>query len=102
MGTAAPVSDLLGAPRLVAALQKDFLNASSSSPRVFADSRTLGDVIPIEFTGLMPGGVGVYQVNITLPQDLTAYPCGGEVHSNSVLNLTSLQGTESIALCVRQ
>jgi len=99
---AAPVSDLLGAPRLVAALQKDFLNASSSSPRIFADSRTLGDVIPIAFTGLMPGGVGVYQVNITLPQDLTAYPCGGEVHSNSVLNLTSLQGTESIALCVRQ
>ena len=100
--SAAPVTDLLGALRLVAALQKDFLNASSSSPRVFADSRTLGDVIPIVFTGLMSGGVGVYQVNITLPQDSASYPCGGDVHSNSILNLTSLQGTESIALCVQQ
>lgn len=99
---AAPVIDLLGAPRLTAALQKDFLNASSSSPRVFADSRTLGDVIPIAFTGLMAGGVGVYQVNITLPQDSASYPCGGDVRSNSILNLSSLQGTESIALCIQQ
>jgi len=98
----APVTDLLGAPRLAAALLKDFLNASSSSPRVFADSRTLGDVIPIAYAALMPGRVGVYQVNITLPQDLTSYPCGGDVHSNSVLNVTSLQGTESIALCIQQ
>jgi hypothetical protein len=100
--SAVPVTDLLGAPRLIAALQKDFLNASSSSPRVFADSRNLGDVIPIAFAGLMPGGVGIYQVNITLPQDLTLYPCGGDVHANSVLNLSSLQGTESIALCIQQ
>jgi hypothetical protein len=100
--SAVPVTDLLGAPRLLAALQKNFLNASSSTPRRFADSRTLGDVIPIAFVGLMPGGVGVYQVNITLPQDLTSYPCGGEAHSNSLLNLSSLQGTESIALCVQQ
>jgi hypothetical protein len=100
--SAAPVTDLLGAPRLVAALQKDFVNALSSTPRRFADSRTLGDVIPIAFAGLLPGGVGVYQVNITLPQDLTSYPCGGEAHSNAVLNLSSLQGTESIALCVQQ
>ena len=100
--SAAPVTDLLGAPRLAATLLKDFLNTSSSSPRVFADSRTLGDVIPIAYAGLMPGGVGVYQVNITLPQDLTSYPCGGGVHSNSVLNVTSLQGTESIALCIQQ
>jgi hypothetical protein len=100
--SAVPVSDLLGAPRLVAALQKDFLNASSSSPRVFADSRTLGDVIQIAFNGLMPGGVGVYQVNVTLPQASTSYRCGGDVRSNSVLNLSSLQGTESIALCIQQ
>jgi len=100
--SAAPGTDLLGAPRLAAALLKDFLNTSSSSPRAFADSRTLGDVIPIAYAGLMPGGVGVYQVNITLPQDLTSYPCVGDVHSNSVLNVTSLQGTESIALCIQQ
>lgn len=100
--SAAPVTDLLGAPRLAAALLKDLLNASSSSPRVFADSRTLGDVIPIAYAGLMPGGVGVYQVNITLPQDPTSYSCGGNVRSNSVLNVTSLQGTESIALCIQE
>jgi hypothetical protein len=100
--SAVPVTELLGSPRLVAALQKDFVNASSSTPRTFADSRNLGDVIPIVFAGLMPGGVGVYQVNITLPQDLNSYPCGGDVHSNAVLNLSSLLGTESVALCVQQ
>jgi hypothetical protein len=100
--SAVPVTDLLGAPRLIAALQKDILNASSSTPRTFADSRYLGDIIPIAFAGLIPGGVGVYQVNITLPQDLNSYPCGGDVHSNAVLNLSSLQGTELVALCVQQ
>ena len=75
--SAAPVTDLLGAPRLAAALLKDFLNASSSSPRVFADSRTLGEAIPIAYAGLMPGGVGVYQVNITLATGSDLVPVRG-------------------------
>jgi uncharacterized protein (TIGR03437 family) len=85
----------------VAAFQKDFLNALSSTPRTLTDTPRGADILPVIFAGLVAGQVGMYQLNIRLPSPLSSYPCGGDVHSNAILTITTLQGTEEIALCVQ-
>ncbi|MBZ5621920.1 MAG: hypothetical protein LAQ69_24815 [Acidobacteriia bacterium] len=101
----AAVTDLLGHSRVAAWLQKDFYNALSSSPRAYPGPGSSPDSVPVLITsaGLFRGQVGVYQVNLTLPDVLTsAFPCGGTVHSNALLTIATSQGSEGIALCVEQ
>lgn len=104
-GVASPsgaiVTDLLEHPRVVATFQKDFLNALSSTPRTFASSPAGGEILPVVFAGLVPGQIGMYQLNVRLPSAVSSFPCGGEVRSNAVLSIATLQGSEVIALCVQ-
>ncbi len=97
----AVLTDLVGHPRVWAEFQKDFLNALSSTPRMLVYGPTGNDFLPVMFAGLVPGQVGMYQLNIRLPPLASPYPCGGDVHSNAVLTVTTLQGTEGIALCIQ-
>jgi hypothetical protein len=103
-GVASPsgaiVTGLLEHPRVVATLEKDFLNALSSTPRTFANSPAGADILPVVFAGLVPGQIGMYQLNVRLPSAVSSYPCGGEVRSNAVLSIATLQGSEVMALCV--
>jgi hypothetical protein len=94
-------TNLLGHSRVVAELQRDFLNAISSSPRRLVDTPTSNEFLPVDFAGLVPGQIGMYQLNIRLPAQLSSYPCGGDVRTNAIINVTTLQGTEAIALCVK-
>jgi hypothetical protein len=98
----AAVTDLLGHTRVAAWFQKDFLNASSSSPRAYTSS---SDAVPATITsaGLFRGQVGIYQVNLTLPDVVSStFPCGGDVHSNAILSISTSQGSEGIAICTAQ
>jgi hypothetical protein len=102
-GTASPPgvagTDLLGYPRVYVTLTQNFLNVIGSGPRT--PDFPLGAFLPIDFAGLVPKQVGMYQLNIRLPSPLSSYPCGDWVHSNALLRVNTLQGTENIALCVK-
>jgi hypothetical protein len=101
----AAVTDFLGHSRVAAWFQKDVYNALSSSPRAYPYPGSSPDSVPALITsaGLFRGQFGVYQVNITLPDVLSAIlPCGGDVHSNSILSIATSQGSEQIAMCVAQ
>jgi uncharacterized protein (TIGR03437 family) len=84
----------------------------SQPPRMFVTPRTFDGQpyrLPwaqVDFAGLAPGQVGLYQINVPIPVSFeAAVPCGPDpaiiaVRSNARLQLTTAQGTENIPICV--
>ena len=105
-GTVSPEGAVLGdVDTRVKASFSPFLNTVNSVPRLFlADQNNLPSS-PIVFGGLTPGQIGLYQLNIPIPQSLAPdYPCGafdGFVKSNTRLFITTIQGTEGFGICVQ-
>jgi uncharacterized protein (TIGR03437 family) len=79
------------------------LNASGSIPRGYHPQADDGNRLPADFVGLAPGQVGLYQVNLRIPDWFRpVLPCGPEVRSNALLLVTTWQGSETVPLCVAQ
>jgi len=82
-----------------------FLNTVSSAQRLFLTDQNNLPSSPIEFGGLTPGQIGLYQLNIPIPPSFTpAQPCGalnGFVKSNTQIVITTIQGSEGFGICVR-
>ena len=104
-GTGLSVLDPLQ-PRLIVTLQDSLLNASPAVPRaVVAEPYNLPRA-KIDFAGLAPGQIGVYQINIPIPTSFQVpVRCGpdasiGSIRSNGLLQLTTAQGTENVPICV--
>jgi hypothetical protein len=100
--TPAAVTSLLGAPRVAATVGVNNINAVSSSPRSFSQGDSSDVSAKIAFAGLAPGQVGMYQLNIVVPESLKVLiACGGEVHANATLRIATSEGTEQLAICIR-
>jgi len=102
-GDVAMGSVLENLPGRVKASFDNFANALSSGPRFFSPAIP-ASVSPITFGGLTSGQIGLYQLNIPVPQSLDlALACGpeGPIRSNANLYISTSQGTETIALCVQ-
>ena len=82
-----------------------FLNTVSSGPRLLLSDQNNLPSSPIVFGGLTPGQIGLYQLNIPIPQWLAPdQPCGafdGFVKSNTQLFITTIQGAEGFGICVQ-
>uniref|UniRef100_Q022H6 Uncharacterized protein n=1 Tax=Solibacter usitatus (strain Ellin6076) TaxID=234267 RepID=Q022H6_SOLUE len=65
------------------------------------DATTSGS--PIDFAGLTPGQVGLYQLNIPLPGSLNpSTVCADPVLGNAVLNVTTIFGaTQEVPICAK-
>jgi hypothetical protein len=110
-GDVSPVGTVLtDIPHRVVAFFDNFVNTPSSIPRLVGSNETVipGSPIvfsPIAFGGLTPGQIGMYQINIPVPQSLElAGPCGGFngfIHANASLRVTTSMGTETLGLCVQ-
>jgi hypothetical protein len=99
---------LTGAPNYpsVKARFESFVNALSSVPRFTSSDDINSPGSPISFAGLTGGQIGLYQLNIPIPQNLDLFgPCnassGGSVRGNATLRITTSQGTEVTALCIQ-
>lgn len=64
--------------------------------------------LPIEFVGLTPGQIGLYQMNISIPRSFTATTSCGDpvfgqagigVAANAVLHITTYVGTQEVGFC---
>jgi hypothetical protein len=100
----AAVTDILGRPRIGVSFQSGILNALNSSPRS-TDQNRPPDSLPVAVisAGLFFGQIGIYQINFAVPAEIPLpYPCGNGIHTNSVFRIITSQGSEEIALCVRQ
>ena len=95
---------LPGYPRVTAAIESNFLNASRSLPRMTFNPEIAKTIpAPIASASLLAGEVGIYQVNFTIPaSNDPIIPCDSTVLSNSLLLVGTSQGVEGIALCVQQ
>jgi hypothetical protein len=93
-------------PRLIVTVRDNLLNAPSNSPRAFASEPYNLPWAQVDFAGLAPGQVGLYQINVPVPLTFEVpVPCGPDpsisgVRSNGLLQLTTAQGTENIPICV--
>ncbi len=103
-----PTLSLPGSPNYLQlkARFENFGNALSSSPRFVSVDDSNGASAPISFAGLTAGQIGIYQLNVPIPQNLDLFgPCnaasGGTVRSNATLRITTSQGTEVTALCIQ-
>ncbi|MBZ5607298.1 MAG: hypothetical protein LAP38_03500 [Acidobacteriia bacterium] len=65
---------------------------------------------PIDFVGLTPGQIGLYQINVAIPQSLIpTTSCGDlifgttdKIPANAVLHITTLySGTEELGFCLK-
>ena len=93
-------------PPVIVTVQDRFLNASPSLPRAASSDPYNSPFATLDFAGLAPGQVGVYQINVPVPVSFQVpVRCGpntsGEpVRSNGLLMVTTAQGTENVPICV--
>jgi len=93
-------------PRLIVTLQDSLLNASPALPRAVVSEPYNLPHAKIDFAGLTPGQIGVYQINVPIPTSFQVpVRCGpdasvGAIRSNGLLQLTTAQGTENVPICV--
>ena len=90
-----------GRPRVWATFRDSPVNAYGATPRRIDQELMNPTVSGIDFSGLTPGEIGLYQLNVPIPSSLKALTaCGAEVSSNAVLLITTYQGTEPIPFCL--
>ena len=100
------VMDNPQSPRVFVTVHDQFLNVSGSTPRAFLSEPYNLPPARIDFAGLTPGQIGVYQINVPIPSTFQVpVPCGpdasiGAVRSNGFLQVTTAQGTENVPICV--
>jgi uncharacterized protein (TIGR03437 family) len=103
-GDVARGSVLDNVPGRVKASFDNLVNALNSGPRFLSFDVSAPDS-PIAFGGLTSGQIGLYQLNIPVPQSLSLeVACGGLdgfVRSNATLHISTSQGTEVVAFCVQ-
>jgi uncharacterized protein (TIGR03437 family) len=92
-------------PARVQASFGNLANSLNSAPRFFSSDSGYTPAAPIDFGGLTRGQIGLYQLNITIPQSLDLrVHCGdfdGSIRSNASLHVTTSQGTEGLGICVQ-
>jgi len=94
--------DFAGHPRVRARFLSYLSTELTAIPRAFSQEDADDPGSPIAFAGLTPGQVGLYQLNIPVPQTLQPQaPCSKVVLGNMALHITTSQGTESIAFCLQ-
>jgi uncharacterized protein (TIGR03437 family) len=101
-GIAAPagVEVVDGVARQLAVRFLPFRNASPSLPRYF-EAEPVGTVGELAFAGLTAGQVGLYQVNVKVPESVEIpILCGGDTRSNVLAKVASARGIENLPLCV--
>ncbi|MBL8214188.1 MAG: hypothetical protein JNK87_25935 [Bryobacterales bacterium] len=101
-GTAAPAGVELveAAARQLAVRFLALRNADGSLPR-YVEALPADGGNAVVYAGLTAGQIGLYQVNVKVPE-LLEIPilCGGDTRSNAVAKVSSSKGTENVALCV--
>ena len=103
-GTASTLAEIpqSGVLRVWAEFRNTLLNASPSVPRYFDSDAINTPGAALQFAGLTPGQVGMYQLNLRVPQPFpVALPCGPEIHANAIALITTFRGTENVPLCVQ-
>lgn len=90
-----------GVRRVWASLRNEPVNASDSLPRFFDAAASDDAKTVIEWVGLTPGQIGLYQLNLAIPVDFKPLiPCGPEVHSNAAAWVTTSRGSEVVPFCM--
>ncbi len=78
---------------------ESLINAPNNLPR-FQDPGMRFDNALV-YAGLTAGQVGLYQMNIRIPDNYpVAVGCGGEIRTNIIAKVTTSQGTENLSFCV--
>jgi len=94
-------------PRLLVTVQDQFLNANPAVPRNFVAEAFNLPAARMEYAGLAPGQIGLYQLNIVVPATFEApFRCGpdeaiGTITANGHFWVTTAQGSELVPLCVQ-
>ena len=89
------------------AIRAKFTNGARTSltaiPSFYSTEDANDSGSPIAFVGLTPGQIGLYQMNIPVPQSLNPEtPCGGEIVANAVLHITTPYGaTQEPGFCLK-
>lgn len=102
-GTLAPAGVQLvdAAARQLAVRFLPFRNASSTLPRYF-EAEPVGTPGDVVFAGLTAGQIGLYQLNVKLPESLEIpILCGGDTRSNLLAKVSTSRGIENLPLCVQ-
>lgn len=75
------------------------LNAPGNLP-MYQNATPYGDNA-LTHTGVTAGQVGLYQMNIRVPDSFTVpIACGGETRTNVIARVTTALGTENVSFCV--
>lgn len=101
-GEVSPAGAVVGEPvsRVLRVTFRVFRNANGSLPRYFDTEAPPADAAP-EFAGLTPGQIGLYQMNVKVPESLEIpIACGGDTKSNVLAKVFTSQGVENLAFCV--
>lgn len=101
-GTAAPegVRMVDAVARQLSVRFAAFRNAGSSVPRYF-EAEPSGVEGTLEFAGLTAGQIGLYQMNIRVPESLEIpIACGADTRSNILAKVSTSRGIENLPLCV--
>jgi uncharacterized protein (TIGR03437 family) len=94
-------------PRILVTVQDQFLNANPAVPRNFVSEAFNYPAARVEFAGLAPGQLGLYQLNVVVPSTFQVdFRCGpdeaiGSIRSNGFFWVTTAQGSELVPLCVQ-
>lgn len=77
-----------------------FRNASPSTPRYFEPENPEMENATMD-AGLTPGQVGLYQIDVRIPETLNVpIRCGGETRSTVFAKIVTSQGVENLPMCV--
>lgn len=101
-GTPAPATVELSpaVSRQLTATFAVFRNANPATPRYFEAGQTAG-ANGVVFAGLVPGQIGLYQINVRVPDTLEIpIPCGEGTESNVLMKVSTARGIENVPLCV--
>lgn len=90
-----------GVLRVWADIRKEPLNASPSAQKFFDAEAISKPGAAIQYAGVAPGQIGLYQINVLVPASFQPIlTCGAEIRANASILVTTAQGSEVIPVCV--
>jgi uncharacterized protein (TIGR03437 family) len=97
------VNQIPGAPAVRARFLDGPLVTLTARPAFFSQEDATDPGSAIDYAGLTPGQVGLYQLNIPIPKSLNpSTTCGDPILANAILHITTLYaGTEELGLCLK-